>query len=118
MGAGGRTGDLRIDHSLPEGIAIGVPLAEEEDIGEGQMFGVAVFSSLPQPIGAVVAYAVPQLALEVGYGFAVGAMLYLVVQDVILEGLEAGEDLENATADPGTGAVLGVLGFVPLVVFL
>lgn len=108
-------------HNVPEGVAIGVPLAGDNAIGNTRMFGAAVFSSLPQPIGAVVAYAFLQLAeqfLEFGYGFAAGAMLYLVVQDIVPEGLEAGEDLEHPKRVFATGFLVGFVGFVPLVFVL
>ncbi len=108
-------------HNIPEGVAIGVPLADEESVGNARMFGAAALSSLPQPVGAVVAYYFLQLAqrfLEFGYGFAAGAMLYLVVQDIIPEGLEAGEDLANAKRYLVTGGVVGIVGFLPLVFFL
>jgi len=45
-----------------------------------QMVGTAVFSSLPQPIGAVIAFAFVRWAeafLPFGFGFAAGAMVYL-----------------------------------------
>jgi ZIP family zinc transporter len=108
-------------HNIPEGVAIGVPLADEGSVSNAQMFGAAALSSLPQPIGAVIAYYFLQLAqrfLEFGYGFAAGAMLYLVVQDIIPEGLEAGEQLENAKTYLATGAIVGFVGFLPLVFFL
>ncbi|QDX40700.1 ZIP family metal transporter [Salarchaeum sp. JOR-1] len=108
-------------HNMPEGVAIGVPLTGEEGVGNARMFGAAVFSSLPQPIGAVVAYYFLQFAqqfLEFGYGFAAGAMLYLVVQDIIPEGLEAGESLERPKRVLAAGGILGFLGFAPLVFFL
>lgn len=108
-------------HNMPEGVAIGVPLAQEDSVSNGRMFAAAVFSSLPQPIGAVVAYAFLQFAqefLEFGYGFAAGAMLYLVVQDIIPEGLDAGDELEAPIRYLATGAVVGFLGFLPLVAIL
>lgn len=106
---------------MPEGIAIGVPLADEEGISNVRMFGAAVLSSLPQPIGAIVAYYFLQLAkqfLEFGYGIAAGAMLYLVVQDIVPEGLEAGETLDHEKVYLSAGGAVGFLGFLPLVVFL
>lgn len=108
-------------HNMPEGVAIGVPLTGDDSVGNARMFGAAVFSSLPQPIGAVVAYAFLQLAekfLEFGYGFAAGAMLYLVVQDIIPEGLEAGQDLQHPKRMLATGFLAGFVGFVPLVFIL
>ncbi|MFB6112476.1 MAG: ZIP family metal transporter [Halodesulfurarchaeum sp.] len=108
-------------HNMPEGVAIGVPLTDEEQVGNRRMFGVAVFSSLPQPVGAVLAYSFLQVAqqfLEFGYGFAAGAMLYLVVQDIIPEGLESGEPIDHPIPYLAGGSVVGFVGFIPLVFVL
>ena len=42
-------------HNVPEGVAISIPL-RSMDVGEWRMVWWAVFSSLPQPVGATVAY--------------------------------------------------------------
>jgi ZIP family zinc transporter len=102
-------------HSLPEGLAIGTAFASERDglglfvilaiglqnIPEGtasaipmhdagfskrQQFWAAVATSLPQPVGAVVAYALVEEVsglLPVSFAFAAGAMLALVVVELI-----------------------------------
>lgn len=38
-------------HNIPEGVAIAVPVANRDNVGNARMFGAAVFSSLPQPVG-------------------------------------------------------------------
>ena len=56
------------------------------------MFGYAVLTSVPQPIAAVVAFYFVRIAIEFlgfGYGLSAGAMLYLVVADVLPDGLES-----------------------------
>ena len=58
--------------------------------------GWAVFSSVPQPIGSSVAYVFVTTArgfLPFGFGFAAGAMIYLVLHDIFPEVLDHGSDL-------------------------
>ncbi len=78
----------------------------------------AVFSSLPQPVGAVLAFAFVRIALEflpAGFGFAAGAMIYLVLSEFIPEALELGRPLENnGYPELGISFVLGILAMVPL----
>lgn len=102
-------------HNIPEGLAVSIPL-KAMDVSKWRMVGAAVFSSLPQPIGAVIAFAFVTWAyrfLPFGYGFAAGAMLYLVLAEFVPDALEAGADL------PGGGyreLALGVLGGVAIMV--
>jgi len=82
-------------HNIPEGLAISIPL-RSMGVSEFRMVWWAVFSSLPQPIGAVLAFYFVRIAqqfLPFGYGFAAGAMIYLVVTEFIPEALELGEGL-------------------------
>jgi ZIP family zinc transporter len=74
-------------HSFPEGVAIAIPL-RTMDVPERRMVWWAVFSSLPQPVGAAVAFAFVRLArrfLPFGFGFAAGATTYLVFTEFIPE---------------------------------
>ena len=94
-------------HNIPEGIAISIPL-RSMGVSEFRMAWWAVFSSLPQPIGAVLAFYFVRIAREFlpfGYGFAAGAMIYLVATEFIPEALELGEGL------PGRGYRELVAGF-------
>ncbi|MFB6233089.1 MAG: ZIP family metal transporter [Haloarculaceae archaeon] len=104
-------------HNIPEGVAISIPLRSME-VSEWRMVWWAVFSSLPQPIGAVVAYYFVTLAkqfLPLGFGFAAGAMVYLVVREFIPEALELGRSLPNGGRPELTaGVAVGVLVMVPL----
>jgi zinc transporter, ZIP family len=102
-------------HSLPEGFAIGTAFASEreglglfvllaialQNVPEGtasaipmqqagfpasQQFWAAVATSLPQPLGAVVAYLLVeqiQALLPFSFAFAAGAMLALVVLELV-----------------------------------
>jgi len=104
-------------HNIPEGTAIAIPL-RSMDVGEWRMVWWAVFSSLPQPIGAVLAFAFVRVArdfLPYGFGFAAGAMIYLVLTEFIPEALETGEHLPSGGRPELTaGVVVGVAIMVPL----
>ncbi|MDZ7701682.1 MAG: ZIP family metal transporter [Halobacteriales archaeon] len=105
-------------HNVPEGIAISIPL-RAMGVSNWRMVWWAVFSSLPQPIGAVIAFAFVRLAREFlpfGFGFAAGAMIYLVLTEFIPEALEAGEGLPGgARRELGAGLVVGSAVMLPLV---
>jgi ZIP family zinc transporter len=82
-------------HNVPEGLAISIPL-RAMGVSEWRMVWWAVFSSLPQPVGAVIAFYFVRLAREFlpfGFGFAAGAMIYLVLTEFIPEALELGAGL-------------------------
>jgi len=104
-------------HNVPEGTAIAIPL-RSMDVGEWRMVWWAVFSSLPQPIGAVLAFAFVRVArdfLPYGFGFAAGAMIYLVLTEFIPEALETGAELPSRGRPELTaGVVAGVAIMVPL----
>ncbi|MFC6726425.1 ZIP family metal transporter, partial [Halobium palmae] len=104
-------------HNVPEGLAISIPL-QQLGVSRWRMVGAAVFSSLPQPIGAVIAFYFVRVAREflpVGFGFAAGAMVFLVLTEFVPEALEAGADLPNGGyRELAIGLVVGVLGMVPL----
>jgi ZIP family zinc transporter len=104
-------------HNIPEGVAVSIPL-RAMGVPPWRMVGWAVFSSLPQPIGAVLAFYFVRLArafLPVGFGFAAGAMIYLVLTEFVPEALEEGADLPGrGYRELGGGVLVGVLVMVPL----
>jgi ZIP family zinc transporter len=104
-------------HNVPEGTAIAIPL-RSMDVSEWRMVWWAVFSSLPQPIGAVLAFAFVRVAREFlpfGFGFAAGAMIYLVLSEFLPEALSAGSDLRRGgVPELVAGLVAGVVAMVPL----
>jgi ZIP family zinc transporter len=104
-------------HNIPEGLAISIPL-RAMDVSEWRMVGAAIFSSLPQPIGAVIAFVFVRWArdfLPFGFGFAAGAMVYLVLSEFIPEALEAGASLPGrGYRELGIGLAGGILVMVPL----
>lgn len=106
-------------HNIPEGVAISIPL-RSMGISEWQMVGWAVFSSLPQPVGAVIAFYFVRIArafLPAGFGFAAGAMIYLVLSEFIPEALDLGDSLPSGGwRELISGIVAGVLLMLPLVI--
>lgn len=106
-------------HNIPEGIAIAIPL-RTMDVREWRMVGWAIFSSLPQPIGAVLAFYFVRIArdfLPIGFGFAAGAMIYLVLTEFLPEGLDHGATLEgNGHKELVYGVTLGVVLMLPFAV--
>lgn len=92
--------------NIPEGLAVAIPL-HTYGFAKWKMFAWAVISSLPQPLGAAIAYVFVTIAREFlpfGFGLAAGAMIFLVFHDLLPEGLERGEDL------PGGGWYQLLLG--------
>jgi ZIP family zinc transporter len=87
-------------------------------VSEWRMVRWAVFSSLPQPVGAVLAFGFVRIAREllpVGFGFAAGAMVYLVLTEFVPEALELGEGLPNrGYVELAGGLVVGALVMAPL----
>ncbi|QCS41473.1 ZIP family metal transporter [Natrinema versiforme] len=104
-------------HNIPEGTAISIPL-RSMDIANWKLVWWAVFSSLPQPIGAVLAFGFVRYAREFlpyGFGFAAGAMIYLVLTEFVPEALEIGERLpRGGKPELAGGIAVGVLVMVPL----
>ncbi|WP_265109860.1 ZIP family metal transporter [Halosolutus halophilus] len=104
-------------HNVPEGTAISIPL-KAMGVARWKMVWWAVFSSLPQPIGAVIAFAFVRIAEELlpyGFGFAAGAMIYLVLTEFIPEALDIGDQLPSGgKPELAGGIVLGILVMVPL----
>lgn len=107
-------------HNIPEGVAISIPI-RDLGISEWRMVGAAIFSSLPQPIGAVMAYYFVTLAREFlpyGFGFAAGAMILLVMHELIPEALERGEHLPNGgKRELAAGLIVGIISMIPLVIY-
>ena len=107
-------------HNIPEGTAISIPL-RAMGVSNWKMVWWAFFSSLPQPIGAVLAFVFVRFAREFlpfGFGFAAGAMVYLVLTEFIPEALKSGEELPNGGRPELVGGlVLGTLIMVPLALY-
>ena len=104
-------------HNVPEGVAVSIPL-RTMGVSPPKMVWWAVFSSLPQPLGAVIAFYFVTLArqfLPVGFGFAAGAMVYLVLTEFVPEALELGEGLAGGgRRELVAGVLVGLGAMVPL----
>jgi ZIP family zinc transporter len=124
-------------HSLPEGLAIGTAFASEteglglfvilaialQNVPEGtsvaipmeaagfrprQQFWAAVLTSAPQPVGALMAYALVQEIggmLPFSFAFAAGAMLCLVAVELAPEAFRPGT-LKLSLSGTAAGALL------------
>ncbi|UPM45179.1 ZIP family metal transporter [Halocatena salina] len=104
-------------HNVPEGTAISIPLTSM-GVPKWKTVWWAVFSSIPQPIGAVIAFVFVRTArtfLAFGFGFAAGAMITLVLTEFVPEALNVGTDLPNGgKRELIGGIVLGILLMLPL----
>lgn len=96
--------------NLPEGMAISVPL-RREGMSRFKSFWYGQLSAVVEPIGAVIGAAAIGLAhgiLPYASGFAAGAMMFVVVEELIPES-QSGEHPDIATF--GT-----MLGFVAMMI--
>ena len=77
--------------NIPEGTSVAIPMAAEGQ-GPARQFWAAVGTSVPQPIGAVIAFLLVEeisALLPISFAFAAGAMLALVVVEVMPDALRA-----------------------------
>jgi zinc transporter, ZIP family len=71
--------------NIPEGTSVAIPMSDA-GFSRPQMFSAAVLTSAPQPIGAGIAFVLVESLnslLPVSFAFAAGAMLALVVADLL-----------------------------------
>jgi Predicted divalent heavy-metal cations transporter len=103
-------------HNIPEGLSIGIPL-RNMGVAPRRMVGWAIFSSLPQPIGAVLAFvfvSIAQQLLPTGFGFAAGAMIFLVATEFVPEALKQGAHLpSHGYLETATGFISGIILMLP-----
>ncbi len=120
IGVGYATGELRFGlllaiaiavHNIPEGTAVALPLrANGASLWTCAWY--AILTSLPQPIVAVPAYqliAVFQPLLAASLGFAGGAMIFLVISELLPESLQRCSRSETAWGV--TTGLVAMLGF-------
>jgi len=70
--------------NVPEGTSVAIPMAAA-GFGRGAQFWTAVLTSVPQPVGALLAYFLVEQVeslLPVSFGFAAGAMLALIAAEM------------------------------------
>ena len=71
--------------NVPEGTSVAIPMADA-GFSRSQMFWAAVLTSAPQPVGAGIAFVLVESVrslLPVSFAFAAGAMLALVIADLL-----------------------------------
>ncbi len=101
--------------NVPEGTATAIPMAQA-GFSARQQFWAAVGTSVPQPIGAVIAFLlVEQITalLPWSLGFAAGAMLALVVLELLPDALGPRENRPQAAAGI-VGSMLAMAGLALL----
>ncbi|HLA07879.1 MAG TPA: ZIP family metal transporter [Anaerolineales bacterium] len=85
-------------HNIPEGFAVAVPM-RTAGASLGRCFWAAFLTSLPQPIAAVPAAYVSWLfqpIMPILMGFAAGAMIFLVILELIPEALHTSSPIRVA----------------------
>ena len=93
--------------NIPEGTSIAIPL-QDAGVSSWRQFWIATATSIPQPIGALIAYVlVDEISglLPISFGFAAGAMLVLVAIEMVPEGFVQGS-IERALVGTAFGAAL------------
>jgi zinc transporter ZupT len=83
-------------HNIPEGVAITAVL-RPQGVSIPRAAWLSVFSSLPQPLMAVPAFLFVDWfkpALPFALGFAAGAMVLMVLQELLPEAYESGRSVE------------------------
>ena len=120
IGVGYATGDVKFGalltaaiavHNIPEGTAVSLPLRERH-ASIAMCAGYAILTSLPQPILAVPAFLLVsffQPLVAPSLAFAGGAMIFLVISQLVPESLESCTRSETAWAV--TLGLVGMLGF-------
>lgn len=86
-------------HNIPEGVAITAVL-KPEGVSVPRCAAWSIFSSLPQPLMAVPAFLFVETfrtALPYGLGFAAGAMVLMVLTELLPEAYHQGERAQVAT---------------------
>jgi ZIP family zinc transporter len=96
--------------NFPEGVAVSMPL-RREGVGAFRSFWYGQLSALVEPVAAVIgaaAVTLVQPALPYALAFAAGAMIYVVVEELIPEAQQAGR------TDLATSAT--IIGFTVMMV--
>jgi len=95
--------------NVPEGTVTAIPLSLA-GAGRARQVAAAVGTSLPQPVGAVIAFLLVEqihALLPISFAFAAGAMLALVVVDVVPDAWACGGRM-RASAGALAGTVVMV----------
>lgn len=85
-------------HNIPEGVAI-TAVVRPKGVSLPKAAGLSILSSVPQPLLAVPAFLFVDAfrpALPFALGFAAGAMVLMVMEELLPEAYEAGRTVEVA----------------------
>lgn len=97
-------------HNIPEGVAVSLPL-QAEGVSGWKCVGWAIFSGVPQLLAAVPAYLAVvafRPILPYAFGFAAGAMIFLVMSEMI-PASRASEKQRLSSAVAGMGGFLAMM---------
>jgi ZIP family zinc transporter len=100
--------------NIPEGTSVAIPM-EAAGFSGRQQFWAAVGTSLPQPVGALIAFALVtevEALLPASFGFAAGAMIALIVVELGPQAYR-GSGLGRAILGTAVGALI-LLGLAVL----
>ena len=118
IGVGYATGEIKFGwllavaiavHNIPEGTAVSLPL-RANGASIGRCIWYSVLTSMPQPVVAVPAFllvSVFQPLLPASLGFAGGAMIFLVVSELLPEAFAT-----SSTAETAWGVTIGLVGML------
>ena len=96
--------------NVPEGTAVALPM-QAEGAAPRRQVGAAIASSLPQPVGAIAAYLLVEQVdplLPASLSFAAGAMLAVVVLDLLPEAWRGAHVGALAGAAAGAAAMFAL----------
>jgi ZIP family zinc transporter len=106
-------------HNIPEGLAVSLPL-RAEGVGAWKCIWWAIVSGIPQVIAAVPAYLAVvafRPILPYAFGFAAGAMILLVMSEMIPESLGQEEQQRLGSAIAGMSGFLAMMVLQNVLVF-
>jgi ZIP family zinc transporter len=99
--------------NVPEGTSVAIPM-QEAGFGRARQFWAAVATSAPQPIGALIAFlAVEEVSglLPLSFAFAAGAMLALIVVEMLPKAYAGARPLAPSIGVAAGGAIMLGLSF-------
>lgn len=85
--------------NVPEGTSVAIPM-DAAGFSTSKQFWAAVATSTPQPVGAVAAYLLVEQVeplLPISFGFAAGAMLAIVVAELVPQAFARGHRVQATT---------------------
>lgn len=121
IGVGYATGEIKFGwllavaiavHNIPEGTAVSLPL-RANGASVARCIWYSILTSMPQPVVAVPAFllvSVFQPLLPASLGFAGGAMIFLVISELLPESYATSSATEAAWGV--TIGLVGMLGFI------